>query len=57
LPFEIPLTAKMNKQLYETYHGVFVNIQVGSNSARYSCNSVNSRTYNHMKNIKRFSSN
>ncbi|CAB4004168.1 Down syndrome critical region 3 [Paramuricea clavata] len=27
LPFEIPLTGKMNKQLYETYHGVFVNIQ------------------------------
>ena len=28
LPFEIPLKPKGNKPLYETYHGVFVNIQV-----------------------------
>lgn len=28
IPFEIPLKAKGNKELYETYHGVFVNIQV-----------------------------
>lgn len=27
IPFEFPLQAKGNKQLYETYHGVFVNIQ------------------------------
>lgn len=29
IPFEVPLKPKstMNKQLYETYHGVFVNIQ------------------------------
>ncbi|XP_033758853.1 LOW QUALITY PROTEIN: vacuolar protein sorting-associated protein 26C-like [Pecten maximus] len=27
IPFEIPLKAKGNKTLYETYHGVFVNIQ------------------------------
>lgn len=28
VPFEFPLNAKGNKVLYETYHGVFVNIQV-----------------------------
>lgn len=28
IPFEIPLKTKGNKSLYETYHGVFVNIQV-----------------------------
>ena len=30
IPFEIPLKLKSNsgKQLYETYHGVFVNVQV-----------------------------
>ena len=28
LPFEIPLKPKGSKPLYETYHGVFVNIQV-----------------------------
>ena len=28
IPFEIPLKPKVHKQLYETYHGVFVNIQV-----------------------------
>jgi len=28
IPFEMPLHAKGNRQLYETYHGVFVNIQV-----------------------------
>lgn len=28
LPFEIPLKPKGNKPLHETYHGVFVNIQV-----------------------------
>ncbi|KAK3699399.1 hypothetical protein QZH41_018556 [Actinostola sp. cb2023] len=27
IPFEIPLKPKGNKQLYETYHGVFVNVQ------------------------------
>lgn len=27
IPFEMPLRAKSNRQLYETYHGVFVNIQ------------------------------
>lgn len=27
IPFEIPLKPKGNKTLYETYHGVFVNIQ------------------------------
>ncbi|KAL8190529.1 UNVERIFIED_CONTAM: Down syndrome critical region protein 3 [Gekko kuhli] len=28
IPFEFPLQVKGNKVLYETYHGVFVNIQV-----------------------------
>ena len=28
IPFEVPLRPKANKELYETYHGVFVNIQV-----------------------------
>jgi hypothetical protein len=29
IPFEIPLRTKSNnKHLYETYHGVFINIQV-----------------------------
>lgn len=28
IPFEFPLHVKGNKVLYETYHGVFVNIQV-----------------------------
>lgn len=28
IPFEFPLHTKGNKVLYETYHGVFVNIQV-----------------------------
>jgi len=28
IPFEMTLRAKGNRQLYETYHGVFVNIQV-----------------------------
>ena len=27
IPFEIPLLAKKNKMIYETYHGVFINIQ------------------------------
>ncbi|CAF0782853.1 unnamed protein product [Didymodactylos carnosus] len=27
IPFELPLKSKSNKPLYETYHGVFVNIQ------------------------------
>lgn len=27
IPFEVPLKPKVNKTLYETYHGVFVNIQ------------------------------
>jgi hypothetical protein len=29
IPFELPLKTKAGMQLYETYHGVFVNIQVG----------------------------
>ena len=29
IPFELPLKPKVNKSLYETYHGVFVNVQVG----------------------------
>jgi hypothetical protein len=28
IPFEIPLKTKGNKPLYETYHGVFINVQV-----------------------------
>ena len=28
IPFELPVKAKGNKELYETYHGVSVNIQV-----------------------------
>ena len=28
IPFEVPLKPKGNKTLYETFHGVFVNIQV-----------------------------
>ena len=27
IPFEIPLVPKQNRTLYETYHGVYVNIQ------------------------------
>lgn len=27
IPFELPLKAKQNRQLFESYHGVFVNIQ------------------------------
>ena len=27
IPFEIPLIPKKNRVLYETYHGVFINIQ------------------------------
>lgn len=30
IPFEFPLHVKGNKVLYETYHGVFVNIQVSA---------------------------
>ncbi|GJQ79415.1 hypothetical protein Trydic_g16274 [Trypoxylus dichotomus] len=26
IPFEVPLQAKQNRELYETYHGVFINI-------------------------------
>lgn len=29
IPFEIPLKAKPNRVLYETYHGVYVNIGYG----------------------------
>ena len=41
IPFELPVKAKGHKELYETYHGVFVNIQVQwvpfiTNSARSS---------------------
>jgi hypothetical protein len=28
IPFELPLRPKGNKTLYETYHGVFITIQV-----------------------------
>lgn len=28
IPFEIPLKAKPNRTLYETYHGVYVSVQV-----------------------------
>lgn len=28
IPFEIPLKAKGNKKLFETYHGVYISIQV-----------------------------
>jgi hypothetical protein len=28
IPFEVPLKPKGNKTLYETYHGVFINVQV-----------------------------
>ena len=28
MSFEIPLKPQGNKQLFETYHGVFINIQV-----------------------------
>lgn len=34
IPFEFPLQAKGNKVLYETYHGVFVNIQVSEACAK-----------------------
>lgn len=30
IPFEFPLKAKPGQTLYETYHGVFVNIQVSA---------------------------
>lgn len=36
IPFEFPLNTKSNKVLYETYHGVFVNIQV-SNTNVHDC--------------------
>lgn len=28
MPFEIPLKAKGNKRMFETYHGVYISIQV-----------------------------
>lgn len=34
IPFEFPLHVKGNKVLYETYHGVFVNIQVRVSQSR-----------------------
>ncbi|KAM8897686.1 vacuolar protein sorting-associated protein 26C isoform 1-T1 [Spinachia spinachia] len=34
IPFEFPLSTKGNKVLYETYHGVFVNIQVSDPQRR-----------------------
>lgn len=34
IPFEFPLHVKGNKVLYETYHGVFVNIQVSFRAPR-----------------------
>lgn len=36
IPFEMPLRAKGSRQLYETYHGVFVNIQVRNCFWRWS---------------------
>lgn len=35
IPFEFPLHTKGNKVLYETYHGVFVNIQVSVKNMVY----------------------
>lgn len=34
IPFEFPLHVKGTKVLYETYHGVFVNIQVRVSESR-----------------------
>lgn len=34
IPFEFPLHVKGNRVLYETYHGVFVNIQVSVSLSR-----------------------
>jgi hypothetical protein len=34
IPFEIPLKPKPGQTTYETYHGVFVNIQVGTSPVR-----------------------
>lgn len=28
IPFQVQLQGRLNKPLYETYHGVFVNVQV-----------------------------
>lgn len=36
IPFEFPLHVKGNKVLYETYHGVFVNIQVSAGTCRHA---------------------
>lgn len=36
IPFEFPLHVKGSKVLYETYHGVFVNIQVSSCSTYWA---------------------
>ena len=36
IPFEVPLKPKAGKTLYETYHGVFVNIQVSRNESSSS---------------------
>lgn len=37
IPFEFPLNTKGNKVLYETYHGVFVNIQVSEGQKNTFC--------------------
>lgn len=37
IPFEFPLNTKGNKVLYETYHGVFVNIQVSEGPRKEVC--------------------
>lgn len=37
IPFEFPLQVRGNKVLYETYHGVFVNIQVREAFTWQSC--------------------
>lgn len=39
IPFEFPLNTKSNKVLYETYHGVFVNIQVSKTNVHDCKNS------------------
>lgn len=36
IPFEFPLKAKGSRKLFETYHGVFVNIQVSTVDDEYS---------------------
>lgn len=40
IPFEVPLKPKGNKTLYETYHGVFINVQVQNQN---TCNFIYQR--------------